>query len=238
MRVIDARFVALTVSLAVLASCSTVKDYFPDKEKDYQFSTQIPPLKVPDDILKSSLEKPAARPQLADDTEKVAVMTEMVKTSASKTNTDAAPPVVVEDNKQTEPTQVELVKFNNGAVRLRFNKPLATSVRLVSKALTRNTLEITRRDQANGEFTVQYDPNETDFQDNGFLDELAFVFEKDHSQEKPYHLKLVEQNRVTEMAVLDEQGQVLADGNGLSLLKLLVKTLKTELAKEISPAPL
>ncbi len=236
MRVTHARLITLSAALLLLSACSTVKDYFPDKEKDYQFSSQIPPLKVPDTILKSSLEKPAARPQLADDTEKVAVITEMVTTSAAKNTASNAAPVVIEDSKASEPTQVELVKFNNGAVRLRFNKPLATSVRLVSKALTRNTLEITRRDQANGEFTVQYDPNETDLQDNDFTDQLSFIFEQDHSQEKPYHLKLVEQNRITEMAVLDEQGTVLADGNGLSLLKLLVKTLKTELAKEAPPA--
>lgn len=236
MRVIHAHLAVFGVSLSLLSACSTVKDYFPDKEKDYQFSSQIPPLKVPDDVVKSSLEKPAARPQLADDTEKVAVITEMVKTSAPKNNANNTAPVVIEENKTSEPTQVELVKFSNGAVRLRFNKPLATSVRLVSKALTRNLLEITRRDQANGEFTVQYDPNETDFQDNDLTDQLAFVFEKDHSQEKPYHLKLVEQNRVTEMAVLDAQGTVLADGDGLSLLKLLVKTLKTELAKDTAPA--
>ncbi len=221
------------LSFSLLTGCGFLQDYFPDKEKDYQLDAEIPALNVPATVAKSGLEKPAPRPQLADDTEKVAVIPEIIKTYSSKPNTPATA-VVEETLPNEEPTQVELIKFNNGAIRLRFNKPLATSVRMVSKALTRNGLEITRRDQANGEFTVQYDPNATPFQDDDFLDDLNFLFAPDHSQEKPYHLKLVEAQRVTEMAVLDSQNQPLTDGGGLSLLKRILTTLKADLATESS----
>jgi outer membrane protein assembly factor BamC len=239
MKSVEARLALVCLSVAVLSACSTVseylpdvKGYFPDKEKDYQFSNEIAPLKIPADIAKAGVDKPVARPQLADDTEKVALMPDVVKAPAPKGGDEKPNEIVIEESKKPEPTQVDLVKFSNGAVRLRFNKPLPTSVRLVSKALTHKNLEITRRDQANGEFTVQYDPNETDFRDEDFVTEFDFLFGKDHSQEKPYLLKLVERNRITELAVLDEQGKPLADGNGLSLLKLLLTTLKADLATE------
>jgi len=232
MKFVMARRSGFTLLLLGLTACSTVKDYFPDKEKDYQFGKEIAPLSVPPDLSGAGLEKRVARPQLADDTEKVAVMSEVVEAPAKNAVSPATPVVAEEEVNTAEPTVVDLIKFSNGAVRLHFNKPLATSVRLVAKALSRKTIEITQRDHANGEFTVQYDPNATDFTDDSFWSDIDFVFEKDHSQEKPFQLKLIEHAKMTEMAVLDSQGQPLADGDGLSLLKLLLTTLKADIATD------
>jgi outer membrane protein assembly factor BamC len=37
------RFVVIAAVLANVPACSYVKSLFPDKEKDYQFTTEIPP---------------------------------------------------------------------------------------------------------------------------------------------------------------------------------------------------
>jgi outer membrane protein assembly factor BamC len=39
-------------ALSALSACSYVKSLFPDKEKDYQYTTEIPPLIMPDDLKK------------------------------------------------------------------------------------------------------------------------------------------------------------------------------------------
>ena len=107
------------------------------------------------------------------------------------------------------------------------------SWRMISKALTHKSIEVTARDQANGEFTVQYDPNETDFPDETFIDEIMFVFAEDHSQEKPYFIKLLARDkRMSEAVIMDGQGKPLNSGGGLSLLKLLASTIKADLAND------
>ena len=49
-----------TISMAALvllnvSACTYVKSLFPDKEKDYQYTTEIPPLIIPEDLKKSQI---------------------------------------------------------------------------------------------------------------------------------------------------------------------------------------
>ncbi|MDP3333928.1 MAG: hypothetical protein Q8S55_18390, partial [Methylococcaceae bacterium] len=37
-----------------LSACTTIKEAFPDKEKDYQFTTEIPKLIIPADLANGS----------------------------------------------------------------------------------------------------------------------------------------------------------------------------------------
>lgn len=227
-----AYFPILAVLLLNLNACSTIGGYFPDKEKDYQFSSELPPLKIPADIANKGLTKTPANKQLAEDNETVAVMGEVVKAAPVTATGTSTAPVVETAQEKPEPTRVELVKFADGETRLQINKSVPMSWRMVSKALTRKTIEITARDQANAEFTVQYDPNESDFKDESIWDEITFVFGKDHSQEQPYRLKLLARGKTTEVVVLNAQDKPLSEGGGLSLLKLLSTTLKADLVDE------
>ena len=230
MKAISVNIAIITVLLLNLSGCSTIKGYFPDKEKDYQLSSELPALKIPTDISSKGMTKKHVTTPVEDtESETVVVMGEMLKAppvAAGSTQT------ISTESQKREPTRVELVKFSNGETRLQINKSVAMSWRMIGKALTGKGIEITARDQANGEFSVQYDPNETDFKDEDFLDELDFVFDKNHSQEKPFHIKILSRDKIAEVVVLDGQGKLLSDGSGLSLLKLLATTLQANLADE------
>jgi outer membrane protein assembly factor BamC len=228
-------FVATIISLLCLnlTACGIMGGVFPDKARDYQLSSELPPLKIPDEIANKGLEKQPADKPLVTATDTVAVIGEMVKANPSDTTNTAAVTEAVEQEK-TQPLQVELVKLSNGENHLQINRPVAMSWRMVGEALTRKTIEITARDQAKAEFTVQYDPKATDFKDDSFWDEIAFVFADNLSQEKPYHIKLLAlaQDKITEVVILDEQDKPVAENGGLSLLKFLATTLKASSAKE------
>jgi outer membrane protein assembly factor BamC len=217
----------VTVLLLNLTACSYVRGYFPDKERDYQLTAEIPPLKVPTDIANSKLEKTVSSQPLAEKTEAVGVIGEVVKAVPATKTTPVTDTPTVEDTPR-EPVYADLVKFDSGEMRLRINKTLATSWRAVSKALTHKAIEITARDQANAEFVVQYDPNASDFKDESIWDELSFVFADDLSKEKPYHLKLVAADQNTELVVLDENNKPATEEAALSLLKLLSATMNAD----------
>ncbi len=201
----------------VLSACSTIKNYFPDKEKDYQFTTEIPPL-----ILPADLDKQAARPPApASTTDSV---TKLVEEAAE----------VVESVINPKDIKAELVKFDNGEARLRIGASMTRAWREVGRALSRRSLEVTYRNQEEGLFRVQYDPDEQAVEDGSFWDELVFIFQgMSGGNEKEYSIKLVENKQQTEVAVLDENLQPLSEGAGLRLLTLLQETIN---ANQSEPA--
>jgi NlpB/DapX lipoprotein. len=201
--------------LVNVSACSTIKNLFPDKEKDYQFTTEIPPLIMPPDLTGDSIANvPAAAPAA-----------EATDVASAVPPTETAPTV---DRKLT---QVELVDAGEGTKRLRIGAPSTTAWRMVGKALSRKSIEVTNRNQDEGRFDVQYDPNKKEVEDGSVWDEVSFFLKGFELTEREYVLKLVENNRQTDVVILDKEQKPVADETSLSLLTLLHDTIKADLAK-------
>ena len=246
-------FIFATV-LFNLSACSYVKSLFPDKEKDYQYTTEIPPLILPDDLKKNqipdvptSASSTPSSPSPSTDADAtvppVAVNTPASAAQAINEST-ATPPAPVEDrapaaSPESEPIvpdtaiTVERVKFDTGENRLRINVPFTRAWRIASKALSRKSIEVTERNQEEGLFTVQYDPDEQKVEDGSYWDEVVFLFGGIQSNEKTYLLKLERNNQQTDIVVVDEEDQKqLSDPASFKLLTLLQETIKADLAKK------
>lgn len=243
---------ALLISAIVLTGCS-LKRYFPDKEKDYQFRTEIAPLIVPKDLSHKTLQRSLIEPE-KDLTEKVKVLVEAETVVFTPETENNQPPVAVVSSptdrvkdkavidktvakfeKQdlrsiNTPPKIDFLTFEGGATRLRISENLAPAWRLVAKALSRNRIEITSRNKAAGQLIVQYDPNKTEFTDKSITDEFFFIFGEDHAQEQEFHIRVLAHNNNIEVFVLDHENKPLSEGAGLKLLKLLYNTIHTELA--------
>ncbi|WP_228779086.1 outer membrane protein assembly factor BamC [Methylobacter sp. BlB1] len=212
------RLGSLVVVAAVLGgvtACSTIQSYFPDKEKDYQFTTEIPPLKLPPDLDKNAaLSVPAA---------------DSVEVSApEQTQTTSVEPPAEEEAETPRVIPVELVKFESGATRLRIGAPVSRAWRMVGKALSRKSVEVIERNQEDALYRVQYDPDEQPVEDGSLWDEVVFMFKGVQANEQEYILKLVANNRHSEVAVLDKDRQPITEGPGLKLLTLLQETLTAD----------
>jgi outer membrane protein assembly factor BamC len=201
--------------LVNVSACTYIKNLFPDKEKDYQFTTEIPPLVLPPDLAGDAIAKvPAASPSV-----------EQVDVAPVEPSTEAAPAV---DRKSI---QVELVDADQGAKRLRIGAPSAIAWRMVGKALSRKAIEVTNRNQEEGLFHVQYDPNHKEVEDGAIWDEVVFFFKGIEVTEQEYVLKLAENDQRTDVIILDKEQKPVADATSLSLLTLLHDTIKADLAK-------
>ena len=228
--------IAATVLLNV-SGCSYVKTLFPDKEKDYQYTTEIPPLILPEDLKKShipSLTTATPSPAPAPISGNTTIPVEEIAATASATNEAPAPVVIPE----TEPAlsniaiTVERIKATEAENRLRINVPFINAWRMVNKALSRKAIEVTERNQDAKQITVQYDPDEQTPQDESFLDEVVFMFRGIQSNEQTYLLKLEENNQQTDITVADKDQQLLSDAASVKLLTLLENTIKADLAKK------
>lgn len=217
MKIKIGRFIVIAAVLANVPACSYVKSLFPDKEKDYQFTTEIPPLTLPADLGKDSvLNAPVAAP-----------VAETAEDAAPADEAAEAEPVV-----ERKLIQVELVKADDGVSRLRIGVPLARAWRMVGKALSRHTIEVTSRNQEEGLMHVQYDPDEQAAEDDDSIQgDISFFLEGFGIHEKEYVIKLAGSKQQTEVMVTDKEQKPLAEGPGLKLLTLLYDTIKADLAK-------
>jgi outer membrane protein assembly factor BamC len=195
-----------------LPACGWLKSQLPDKEKDYYYSAEIPPLIIPEDLESSAI---------AQDNQTNTVGTY----GGASAGGIGADKVMV----PTEIEQVKLISFDGGATRLQIKESLNRGWRIVGKALTRQSVEIIDRNIDEGVYYVQYDPNARQYEDGSIWDEFVFFFGGDQSQEKEYRVRMTaKESQLTEVIITDEEDNPLSEGPGLSLLTSLYETIKAD----------
>ncbi|MCX7097872.1 MAG: outer membrane protein assembly factor BamC [Methylococcales bacterium] len=239
--------------LANLSACSYIKSLFPDKEKDYQYTTAIPPLILPADLKNTTIPGViiAPAPVLAEAV--TPVVTEPVAPVVEEPvpQTKVAPAPTVDESVVAPPLPpaaatneaeqaaipdsaitIERIKFDDGENRLRINVPFTKAWRIVGKALTRKSIEVTGRDPEARLYTIQYDPDEQAVADDSYWDEVKFVVLGIDNNDKTYWLKLEEQHQHTDIVVVDGDQKLLSDAASVKLLTLIETTIKTDLAQK------
>lgn len=242
-------------ALVQMAACSSIKELFPDKEKDYQFTTEIPKLTIPADLANGSrLTTPTASSMSVPATTVSSIPTtpatpqaetiasiEPTKNRELPTATTAheEPSRADVDDTAEETNQpfvdsksitVSLLQSTTNTSYLRIGAPLLRAWRIVSKGLSRQSIEVSDRNQDDKIFTVQYDSDEQPVKDDTYLDEINFMLHGFQGNEKEYKLKLIETNQQTDVIVINEQQQAVSDEGSLKLLKVLEKSITTNLA--------
>ena len=242
------KIITLLISVAALSeltACSYVKSLFPDKEKDYQYTTEIPPLMLPADLNNTRIpgaHPMASAPSVGADAAVLPVVVntpEGAVTAASALDKPAVPvetasPAAASPGSQAEVQDtaiiVERVRLDGGNNLLRMNVDFGRAWRTVSKALSRKAIEVTERNQETRIITVLYDPNEQKVEDESYWDEMVFLFKGIQSNEKAYLLKFEENNQQTDIVVVDEDQKPLSDEASSKLLTLVEETIKADLA--------
>ena len=203
---------AIVPAIINLSACEWVKSGLPDKERDYYISKEIPTLQLPPDLENQAIDFQPAPALLPGE-------------SGPASNSASNPKI-------EEPSVDDLVKlvvYDGGATRIQIAEPLDKSWRIVGKAISRNSIEITGRNEAEAIYFVQFDPDDHEYEDGTLWDEATFFFGDDQHQEKDYHVRLVENKQLTEVIVTDTDDIPLTDGPGLILLNLLYETIQADL---------
>lgn len=238
-----------------LSGCSYIQNLFPDKERDYQYTTEIPMINWPAELRRNQSEGRAAI-GTDPETPPLSATIESNETGTNADNVDQPladnvspenPPedqpvptpgtssteVISADESDRRDTvsSVEVIKYDDGESRLRLGSGYSKSWRVVNKALSRNTIEVTERNHDQGQIAVRYDPDEKKAQDGSYMDEISFIFKGLDINDREYVLKLEEHAQQTDVIVLDEGHlPLLNDDAALRLLKVLADTIKSDLA--------
>lgn len=238
----------ITVGLLVwgLSACSTIKSWFPDKERDYQFTSEIPELIVPDDLKNKGLAalsvQPAQSVQTTEESESVSgsrYSAEADVDTEANTATEAEAKQSPDENGGVSSEQP--VSVATGGSSLHIDQPQNQAVRMVGRALTRQKLEVVERNIGKGYFYVKFDPNAVKASDEDIWDELNFLFGDDPSQEQEYRITVKQiEPQISQVTIQDSAGDSLSNDTANALLKLItdaINEVETQDAGKEVPIP-
>ena len=231
---IPSRVVA-AVLLTGLSACSTIKSWFPDKERDYQFTSELPELQVPEDLKHKGLVLPVrtagqemAKAEVEGQSRYATENSSPPEETGSKEDMVASAPLDGAVESQTNQTAAET------GSSLQIDQPKTQAARIVGRALSRKKLEVVERNVDKGYFYVKFDPNAVQATDETIWDELNFLFGDDPSQEQEYRISVQQIGpQLSQVIVQDTEEKTLSNKAANALLELIVEAINED---EQSPA--
>ncbi len=223
------------------SGCSTIQSWFPDKEKDYQFTTELPPLVIPADLV----QKPSvpARATTAEPIMAKAVEPDTPKKSAAKMIAPAiekiekpAPmvnrPVLTDTETELSRNEIQVSLTHENAPTLNLNVPAVRAWRIIGKALSRSGIEITNRNQESGQIYIQIPNSKPKTEsEKSFLTDTLSIFDGFVSDETSAILQFHESNAKTAVTLLNAELKPLTDGTDNKVLTILFDAIKADLSK-------
>lgn len=229
------RLAVIGLLLLGASACSTIKSWFPDKERDYQFTTEIPELIVPEDLKTKTF--PTRSETVAANAESIAQTTETTKVA------EVVEPVVSKPEAEpletaASPGRSVQTTGASGVSSLQIDQSVKQAWWLVGKALSRQKLEVVERNMDKGYFFVKYDPEAIKPEDGSIWDEVTFLFGDDPSQEQEYRVSLQELDaQLTEVTVQNSEGQTISNAAATSLLRLITEGINQDLPTSTNDNP-
>lgn len=228
-------FLFLMPLLVVLPACSTIKSWFPDKERDYQFRTEIAPLQIPDDLKTKSLPiLPAPRsPQ------QIASNAVLAANNDSKNSQDSNTTVTRKNGSSVvnaNQAQSQASNATSSSVSsLLVDQGMEQAWRMVGKSLTQKKIEIVDRNLEQGHFHIRYGSSENNAIYTSVWDEFKFLFDDDLNSAQEYRVKLTEISAVsTEVIVQDIHGKALSNTLANQILKLITDGINGNTATDVN----
>ena len=202
----------------VLAGCSYIASLFPDKQKQYQYTTEIPALEVPPDLSISTVT--GARWKNPDGSTSGgprATATSESADAGEAAGDDAENKITLAQNTEDVPL-IELVM------------PFTDAWNDVGRALGRMKVEISDRNREDGVYYVYYGGPKEKYQDKGVWDDISSLFTGGPEGAQEYRVKLEEHKTakrvMTDVFLFDSEGQPVRQGQPLDLLKQLHQELQ------------
>jgi outer membrane protein assembly factor BamC len=227
-----------------LSGCSTIQSWFPDKEKDYQFTTELPPLVLPPDLI----QKPSVPIRSAPQSYVSPIETPLTKAVEPVTPKKSLPknlepviekpapivnrPALADAETELSRNEIQVSLTHESTPTLNLNVPSVRAWRIVSKALSRSNIEVTNRNEASGQIHIQIaDSKPKNELEKSLWDDTVSVFNPFSENEQPYVLQFHETNAKTALTILNPELQPVTDGTDNKVLTILFDAIKADLSK-------
>lgn len=231
-----------------LSACSALSALFPDKQKQYQYSTEIPPLEIPPDLIASTIQ--GARQQRnanqsAPPLQDQESLDSLAVTSPPSSVGSSLPPIDPESvttprkernmptsRDEASATEVRsshyvLAESSDGTPLIEIDESYPSAWNTVGRAIGRLKLEINDQNRSDGIYYVYFGEHDTPpSEDHGLLSELFSYLKGKSAHSKEYRIKVEESGKITYVLVVDDKNHPQTEGEGLTLLQRLHHALQ------------
>lgn len=220
-----------------LGGCSMLESLVPDKQKEYRYGSELPPLEVPPDLTSSTLESAKTATDVDAAYERERATAESGSEQASETS-DSGAEQASESSESGSGTRdretssgkaapaATLAQGSDDVPLIEVEEPFAETWNDVSRSLGRMEVEISDQNRSDGVFYVYYGGDTKKYVDRGIWQDFTSLFSGDGSKAQEFRIKLEGRENVTNVFVLDKDGEAVSDGVGLDMLKKLQDTLQ------------
>ncbi|TAN47617.1 MAG: outer membrane protein assembly factor BamC [Methylococcaceae bacterium] len=195
-----------------LGACSTIQSLFPDKQKEYRFSSEIPALEIPPDLIGSS-------PELPEMNEADAPAAQMAGGRDDKALAES--PIGKYRPAAPDAEESAMLTQDDTGACIVVEAPFVNVWTMTEKALNRLFLEVKDKDRSEKVFFVYYSKDAKPFKPS-WTDDLLSPFRSSsakHENEREYQIRLEEKgDLLTKIRVLNDAGEVQSQGEGKKLL--------------------
>ncbi len=231
----------IVMALLGLQGCSVLAGLFPDKQKQYQYSTEIPPLEIPPDLLASTIQgarqshKNPQQPEADRFAPTDSSPADMSLASSlppvspgmaqpatpTDTDTDADTGDDDEASRSGDSDRYVLAESSDGTPLIEINQPYPAAWNTVGRALGRLKLEISDQNRSDGLYYVYHGERSESPPEHGLLSELMGFITGKPTRGQEFRLRVEEHGQMTYVMVVDDNHQPIRTGEGLELLKQL-----------------
>jgi outer membrane protein assembly factor BamC len=215
--------VALGFMIFVLTGCSYITDLFPDKQKVYRYSSDIPPLEIPPDLTSSTIKGVSSGGEgMRDASAQDSLDSGQADASGAKSPAPAMP------SRRTKAVVAILAQGDDDVPFVDVAAPFAETWNFVARSLGRMEIEVTEQSRSDRQYFVYFAGEKSGKSDDaGWWQSLTGGGDKAEHDEKAeqFHIKLEPKDDHTHIYVLDSANKPVLQGSGLQLLKKLRDTL-------------
>ncbi len=220
------RFSLCLLMAAALPSCGSIAKLFPDKQKEYQFSSDIPPLEIPPDLTATAIDDPAVK-KPGNEAASVNYTDYLDEQGNRPEETDTARKSAVAEAAAEPTSETRLAPKDKEAAHIEIHAPFPLAWNQVGKALGRMEVEISDQNRSDKVYYVHFGEQDAAKGDSGgFFSDIAAVF-KSSPKVQEYRILLEDRGEETSVYVLDAEGKPQSEGDGYSLLQALHHQLAT-----------
>lgn len=229
----------LAVPLAVgmvfsLSACSFITGLFPDKQKQYRYSSNIPELEIPPDLSSSTIEGAKGGGGASAHGRGMAADTEGTARSGNGGDEEEIPkpkpPQATKKRAQTDKSaaaRATLAQNAQDVPLIEIGEPFPEAWNDVNRALGRMEVEVTDQNRSDGVYYVIYGGDTRKHEDGGFWQDMKSLFSSAPANGDEYRIKIEEKADSTDIYVLDRDGKAVTQGAGFELLKRLHEKMQT-----------
>ncbi len=216
-----------------LPACSTIKSWFPDKERDYQFTSELAELQVPEDLKHKGLNLPVRPAEQSPASREVEGVSRYADQTEEPVNESESKESAADNGNETQTAEVNAAATGSS---LQIDQSKAQATRMVGRALSRKKLEVVERNIDKGYFYIKFDPDAVQATDESIWDELNFLFGDDPSQEQEYRISVQQIGpQLSQVVVQDTEEKTLSSKTANVLLELITEAINEDEQQPAAP---